>query len=294
MAAEVETEIVTAGDRRLCLEIAGEPSGQPVLVCAGTPNSRHLYQRWIADASSRGIRLIGYDRPGYGDSDACPGHSVADAASDVRAIASALELERLAVWGFSGGGPYVLACAALLPELVVAVATVGSVAPYDAPGLDFFTGMGDENLEDIRLYFDDHAAWREKTEQEREELLNVTPEQLVQSWKSLLSPVDAAALTGDFAEYCIQSFRDGLAPGVQGWCDDGTAHMSEWGFALSSIEVPVQIWHGRHDRFVPFQHGQWLAAHIPSAQAELSQEDGHLTLLVDRVPDIHAWLLRHL
>jgi pimeloyl-ACP methyl ester carboxylesterase len=59
------------------------------------------------------------------------------------------------------------------------------------------------------------------------------------------------------------------------------------------MRVPVKIWHGRHDRFVPFQHGQWLAEHVPGAEAELSETDGHLTFLVDKVGEIHDWLLAH-
>jgi pimeloyl-ACP methyl ester carboxylesterase len=82
--------------------------------------------------------------------------------NDVRAIAGALGIERLAVWGHSGGGPHALACAALLPELVSAVATFASVAPFDAPGLDYFTGMGEANADDIRLLLEDPEAARIK------------------------------------------------------------------------------------------------------------------------------------
>jgi len=67
---------------------------------------------------------------------------VADYAEDVRAIAAALEIERLAVWGISGGGPHSMACAALLPDLVPAVAVLASGAPWNATGLDYFAGMG--------------------------------------------------------------------------------------------------------------------------------------------------------
>lgn len=283
-----------AGDRKLCVEVAGDPGGFPVLVCAGTPNSRHLFQAWSDDASRRGIRLIGYDRPGYGGSDPQPGWRVADTADHARAISSALEIERIAVWGFSGGGPPTLACAALLPDLVVAAATVGSVAPYGAPGLDFFGGMGEDNVEDVKLFFADPTAARRKTEQERHELMEVTPQQLLDAWKTLLSDVDAKALTGEYAEAVVGSLRSGLAPGAQGWWDDSVAHLSDWGFQLSSIQIPVKVWHGVQDRFVAPQHGRWLARHIPGAEAELSERDGHLTLLVDGIPAVHQWLLSHL
>jgi pimeloyl-ACP methyl ester carboxylesterase len=64
----------------------------------------------------------------------------------------------------------------------------------------------------------------------------------------------------------------------------------EMGFA--EVPVPVQMWHGRQDRFVPFQHGQWPAGHIPGVDAHLTETDGQLTL-GHRVPEVHAWLLQH-
>ena len=69
----------------------------------------------------------------------------------MRAIATALGIERLAVWGISGGGPHAIACAALLPDLVPAVAVLASIAPWGAQGLDYFVGMGSENVEDFEL-----------------------------------------------------------------------------------------------------------------------------------------------
>lgn len=71
-------------------------------------------------------------------------------------------IDRLAVWGFSGGGPHALACAALLPDLVSAVASLASLAPYGAPGLDYFTGMGKDNVEDIQLLLNDPATARRR------------------------------------------------------------------------------------------------------------------------------------
>jgi pimeloyl-ACP methyl ester carboxylesterase len=237
--------------------------------------------------------LIGYDRPGYGHSSPRPGHTVADGAEDVGAIASELGVDRLGVWGFSGGGPYALACAALLPDLVAAAATVGSPAPYGAPGLDYFSGMGEENIEDIKLTLDDPAAARKKARTDWEEMMQVTPEQIVDALKSLLSPVDAAVLTGEFARTMVSAMKDGLAPGEQGWWDDSVASISPWGFELESIKAPVKIWHGRHDRFVPFQHGEWLAEHVPGAESGLSETEGHLSLLAD-VGYVHEWLLEHM
>jgi pimeloyl-ACP methyl ester carboxylesterase len=259
----------------------------------GMPGAGLLYPAEEAEAREHGIRLIGYDRPGYGGSTPRPGRTVANCAEDVRAIARALEIDHLAIWGISGGGPHALACAALLPDLVVAVASLASAAPYGASGLDYFTGMGDENVTDKKLLLENEPAARLKSRADRERLLGLSAEDMIKAFPSLLSPVDAAAFNQELAEYLFACFQLGLAPGDEGWWDDGIAYTRPWGFELAAITVPVQIWHGRQDRFVPFQHGQWLASMIPGVDAHLTDEDGHLTLPQRRLPQVHAWLLDH-
>jgi pimeloyl-ACP methyl ester carboxylesterase len=286
----VPPTIRTPDGRTLAIEEAGDPNGRPVLVHLGTPNSRHLYQPNTIDAAVRGLRLISYDRPGYGGSDPQPGRSVADCAADVRAICAELGIERLAMWGISGGGPHVLACAALLPDLVTAVVSLASLAPLDAEGLDWFDGMGELNAEDARLFLRDRAAARAKLEADREEILAASPAELADGLQTLLSPVDAAVLKNALADYLVYCDREGLAPGGEGWWEDTVAFSDPWGFGLSAISVPVLLMHGRQDKFVPFGHGQWLAAHIPGVEARLFDQDGHLTLLANRIPEVHAWL----
>jgi pimeloyl-ACP methyl ester carboxylesterase len=280
----------TPDGRTLAIEEAGDPNGRPVLVHMGTPNSRHLYQPHGIDAAVRRLRLISYDRPGYGGSTPQPERSVADCAADVRAICAELGIDRLAMWGVSGGGPHVLACAALLPDLVTAVASLASPAPLDAERLDFFAGMGQDNADGIRLFLRDRQAARAKLEADREAILAASAAGLVDALQTLLTPTDAAVLKGALADYLIYCDHEGLAPGVEGWWDDGVADASPWGFELSAISVPVLLMHGRQDMFVPFGHGQWLAAHIPGVEARLLDHDGHLTLLTNRIPEVHAWL----
>ena len=282
--------VETVDGRLLAVEEAGDLAGRPVLVHMGTPNSRHLYRPNVADAAERGLRLISYDRPGYGESTPQPGHRIADCADDIRVICAELGIDRLAMWGISGGGPHVLACAALLPDLVVAAASLASLAPYGADGLDWFADMGQDNVDDTRLMLTDEDAARVKTEKDREEFLATTADEVAEGMKSLLSPIDAAVLSGELAEYLNYSTHEGLAPGAQGWWEDSFALITAWGFELTQITVPVLLLHGRHDQFVPFGHGQWLAAHIPGVEARLLDDDGHLTLLQRRIPEVHAWL----
>jgi pimeloyl-ACP methyl ester carboxylesterase len=294
MSAMAEHQVVTGDGRTLQVLERGDPNGHPVLVHNGTPNSRLMFDPDVARAERQGIRLISYDRPGYGGSTRHPGRTVADCAADVRAIATALGIDQLAVWGISGGGPHAIACAALLPDLVPAVGVLASGAPWEAEGLDYFAGMGELNADDIRLMLEDPAAARAKCESDRMDLLEVTPSGLLEVLKTLLAPVDAQELNGELAQYMIDSGRSGLAPGADGWWDDELAFLAPWGFELESIRTPVLLLHGRYDRFVPFAHGEWLARHIPGVQAELSEDDGHLTLTRRHLDQVHAWLLERM
>ena len=290
----MERSVRTPDGRALAVEEAGDPNGRPVLVHNGTPGSRHLYQPHAIDAAVRGLRLISYDRPGYGGSDPQPGRRVADCAADVRAICAELGIGRLAMWGISGGGPHVLACAALLPDLVAAAASLASPAPFGAEGLDFFDGMGQDNSEDVQLFLRDPQAARAKMKSDREAFLSTSAAEMAAALATLLTPVDAAALNSGLADYFVYSDHEGLAPGDQGWWDDSVAEASPWGFEVSAISVPLLLMHGWQDKFVPFGHGQWLAAHIPGVEARLLDHDGHLTLLANRIPEVHTWLAERL
>jgi pimeloyl-ACP methyl ester carboxylesterase len=290
----VERTVQTPDGRTLAVQEDGDPAGQAVLVHMGTPNSRHIYGPNAIDAAARGLRLICYDRPGYGGSTPQPGRTHADCAADVRAICDALGIDRVAIWGISGGGAHALASAALLPDLVVAAASLAGLAPYGAEGLDWFDGMGQDNVDDFKLLQKDKAAARAKMEEDREEMLAASAGDLAQALKTLLSPIDAATLTGGIAEYLSYSGHEGLAPGSEGWWEDGEAQGGPWGFEVGDISVPVLVMHGRQDKFVPVGHGEWLAAHIPGAEARILDHDGHLTLLEQRIPEVHAWLSGYL
>ena len=289
-----EHEVATPDGRVLKVLEDGDRMGRPVLVHNGMPNSRLLFAPDVRSAQRLGIRLISYDRPGYGGSTRRPGRSVADCAEDVRAIARALDIDRMAVWGISGGGPHAIACAAVLPDLVMSVAVLASVAPWGAEGLDYFAGTGEWNVEQVSLMLEDPAAARAKCEDNRVQMLTQTLPELMEFLKTLLAPVDAAALTGELGQYVIDATRSGMATSSDGWWDDGLAILEPWGFEFGSIRTPVLLLHGRHDRFVPFAHGEWLARTIPGVEARLTDDDGHLTLTTHHLDEVHSWLLERM
>jgi pimeloyl-ACP methyl ester carboxylesterase len=284
--------VTTPDGRTLVVRDTGDPNGFPVLAHHGTPSLGLLYEPWIADAERRGIRLLAYDRPGYGDSTRSPGRSIADCARDVEAIADALQLERLATWGISGGGPHALACAALLPGRVAAAAAVGSPAPYDADGLDWGAGMGVDNIAEFEAAVAGASVLEPFLRGQTEGLEEATGEDVAAAIASLLAPVDQAVLVGGAAgEHLAETLRGGVAGGPDGWLDDDLAFVADWGFELATIGTPVLIRHGEQDRFVPVAHARWNASHVAGAEARITEHDGHLTLYESGIPGLHEWLL---
>lgn len=283
--------VVTADGRTLTVREGGDPNGVPVLVQNGTPASSLLYEPHLRDAEEKGIRLFSYDRPGYGESTRNRGRAVADCAQDVAAVCDALGVERFCTWGISGGGPHALATAALLPHRVAAIAALAPVAPFDAEGLDFFEGMGEQNIEEFNAVLEGEEPHLAVLERDRDEMLAASPEQLVDVWQTLLGPADREVLTGRIAAFVLESSKAGIASSLDGWFDDDVAFAQPWGFELAAIRVPVLHWQGKQDRFVPFGHGAWLSQHIPGVESRLTAEDGHITLVELRVPEVHAWLL---
>jgi pimeloyl-ACP methyl ester carboxylesterase len=154
--------------------------------------------------------------------------------------------------------------------------------------------MGESNIEEFGTVLRGRKALAPLLEAEAKALVSSDPAARVESLRSLLSPVDAEAFSGELGDYFFESAKAAFEPGADGWIDDDLAFARPWGFDVAEIRVPVLVWQGREDRFVPYTHGEWLAAHIPGAEARLAEEDGHLTLLTERIRDVHEWLLERL
>jgi pimeloyl-ACP methyl ester carboxylesterase len=167
------------------------------------------------------------------------------------------------------------------------------VAPYDAEGLDWLAGQGEMNVAEWAAVLEGREAITELCERDAEEMAGVTPEQLVAALRTILSDVDADAVTERLGEHLTDGMAHALAPGVDGWVDDDFAFLAPWGFDLERIEVPVLVWQGQHDLMVPTAHGRWLGDRIPGVEFRFSEDEGHLSLTERRVPEVHAWLGRY-
>ncbi len=279
-AVDTESFHVTSGDGRVLEGIVGGPAdGRLVIGHHGTPGSAaEIWPPHLEAARERGLRLAIYSRPGYAGSERDPDRTVASCTADTALVADALGAERFLTFGGSGGGAHALACAALLPQRVLAVAAIAGVAPADADGLDWLEGMGQENIDEFNAMNAGPKELEAFIDRWAGELRQITGERVRESLGELVSPPDAAVLTGEYAEFSAAGIRASLSTGIWGWFDDDLELTRDWGFDLASIGVPASVWQGRQDRFVPPAHGEWLAARVPGAKAYLLDDHGHLSL----------------
>ena len=171
-----------------------------------------------------------------------------------------------------------------------------SVAPYDADGLDFLAGMGEDNVEEFGLALAGERRLRPYLEQQLPALAAATAAELVRTLATLLLDIDRRCLTGPVGDDFAAAMASSAAGGADGWVDDDLAFTRPWGFAIAQIQGPVSLWQGSEDLMVPFSHGQWLAEHIPGVQAHLETGEGHLSINVgsiDRILDELISVARH-
>jgi pimeloyl-ACP methyl ester carboxylesterase len=292
MSFESHWQVITTPDGRdLEVVSAGPEDGRCLVWHSGTPSAAGIFAPALAEAVKRGLRFVTFSRPGYSASTALPGRSVGDVAADVTVILDTLGFDSFFCAGQSGGGPHALACAALLPDRVVATATLAGVAPWPAEGLDWLSGMGPENLEEFGASMKGTEALTPFLEADAANLRDVKPNAVAAALGGLVGDIDKRALSGDYAEFVSASFRRAVSTGIAGWRDDDLAFVNPWGFELSAITTPVAVWQGGEDRMVPMAHGAWLASHIAGAEQHLLPPEGHLSLALTRFGDVLDGLL---
>ncbi|MEU0568848.1 alpha/beta hydrolase [Nonomuraea sp. NPDC005983] len=272
-------EVISSDGRTIAVEEWGLPDGKAVFYLHGSPMGRLARHPDDSLFTERGIRLITFDRPGFGGSTPRRGRRVVDGAEDVAAVADALDLDRFPVYGVSGGGPHALAFAALHPERVTRVASLAALAPRDAAGLDWTAGMMAGNVRSAAVALQDRDAMAAHLGGD-----SSAPPQL--------PPSEAAVLTRpEIAAMLAAAYAEAVRPGIDGWVDDVMALFgTPWGFDPASISVPVRLWHGELDTVVPVAHARWLGARIPGADLIVRQDAGHAGHF-DATPETLDWLL---
>jgi pimeloyl-ACP methyl ester carboxylesterase len=286
-------DVEVADHRRVEVLTGGPEDGFPFVYHSGTPSGAAAFPTLVDAAAERGFRTITYSRPGYGSSTTALGRTVSDAADDTAAVLDALGHDassghagRFVTMGWSGGGPHALACSALLADRCVATEVIAGVAPYDGKDLDWTAGMGEENVSEFELAHKGGEEFEALLKFLGEAMQIVTePATVVEALGSLVGERDKeAVMTHPIGDYLIASFQQAVLDGTAGWRDDDLAFVTAWGFDVTEITSPVTVWQGTEDRMVPTGHGQWLAAHVPSARLEVSEGEGHISIVPIVIP----------
>jgi len=258
------------GRRVACAEY-GDPGGLPVLALHGTPGSRLMFALADRAARERGVRLIAPERPGYGLSDYRHSESLAQIAEDLSAVADLYEVERFAVIGVSGGGPYAVAAAAAMPDrisLLALVAPIGEVADVQLRLSRF-----------QRLLFRRLARrpWASRLFFGRLRLMVFRSPDTAYRWlMRRVRAADRELLARSGVRISLQAaMGEGLRPGVEGVAQDLRLCCSPWRLRFADIDVPTILWQGSDDPVVPPEAAYALARALPNCRLDVIPAAGH-------------------
>jgi pimeloyl-ACP methyl ester carboxylesterase len=266
---------VRAGERVVRVRDAGDSAGKPVVFFHGTPSSRldlHLAERI---AEQRGVRLVSFDRPGYGGSTPGP-FSLTSVARDAEMVADALGLERFAVFGQSSGSRYALAAAAVLGERVTGVGVAaGSLKPGPPDDMD------DDDQAAYAMLADDPAGAARIMAAGFESLVELVhgdggdDDLVVAFFEPNLPPADVELLQDPRTRAgAVANVRESLRQGAEGTGWDGVTYLSPWDFDLDDVSCPVFIWFGEQDE--PLADATWLSEHVSNPRVVIWPGEGHL------------------
>lgn len=269
--------------RRLGYLEYGDPAGHPIFFFHGFGSTRLMRHPDETIPASLGLRVISVDRPGIGLSDAQPGRRLLDWPQDVLSLARDLGIGRFAVLGWSGGGPYALACAHALPDRVTATGVISGPAPllYDRAS-EYLTRRhrGAARVAWRAPWILRVALWRWGRPQRRDPVL---------AFESAVDGMVASdqALMADprLREIMIENASEVYRQGGRGMYDEGLVLTGPWGFRPDDLTVPVHLWHGDLDDTVPAEMARHLARAIPDCHATFYPGEGH-HLLYHRWPEI--------
>jgi pimeloyl-ACP methyl ester carboxylesterase len=281
-----------ADGRLLGFQSLGDSSGRALFFFHGTPGSRLTLSPDDLIVRSLGARIIVPDRPGYGISDPKPDRSLVDWPKDVVELADQLDIGSFAVAGESGGGPHALACAFCYPRRVTMALLLSSPSPASFKGAT--QGMCPGNR--IGLTLNRYAPWLAQWMTRRAaSAFRKDPQRFLDALVTQMAPPDKTLLqNASFRSAILRDLREAYKQGGEGHFIDGQLAMTSrgWGFSLSSISVPVFLWHGDVDTVVTRNMADYLTRQLPRSKCQYVHHAGHLlTEHPDVIKQMRAVLL---
>lgn len=285
-----ESHIILPDGRRLAYAEFGNPEGTPVLYFHGAPSSR-LEPLLIGDEvwQRLGLRVVAPDRPGIGGSDFQPNRRFSDWPKDVVTLAEALGLEKFAVMGNSGGGPYAAVCAARIPERLSAAVIVSGGWQMNLP--EAKNNMPFVNR--IFLILAGHASPLLRLMlKAMGSSSTVEPEKELAKLKPRVPPTDYAAFEkSGRIEALHEIMRECMRNGTKGPAWDMRLYMREFDFKPSEIRVPVKLFHGELDVNAPIALVRRMVAELPNAQLITYDNESHLSTLCNHVDEFREAII---
>ena len=266
--------------RTLTYTDIGDPNGTCVMHFHGAPASRFLLDIYDDEFKTHGLRVVSPDRPGYGGSTPQPGRSMADWPADVEAMADALGIDQFVAMGSSSGGPYTVACCALLPDrtlggLVIAGATDMSWPPAS-------DGYPEVELEIMALDGEAVAIeyCRDRFGVDGGGFFDEDP----LTWPE---PDEVFLADEEMGQHLTRAMGEAFAQGVAGYAQDMIVQGRPWPFNPAAISCPVRVLHGELDDITPMAHSRHTARVIPDAEFDTVAGHGHASIM-DEIPRLTA------
>jgi pimeloyl-ACP methyl ester carboxylesterase len=259
--------------RQLCYATLGDPRGRPCFLFHGWPGSRLMGSLLDDLCRERGVCLVAPDRPGFGRSDPQPGRTLLDWPADVAALAEHLAWDRFAAVGISNGGPYALACGAALPARLTGLAVVSGMGPIHRPG------ARDSLAAQVQLTFSLNALSPLASEAVVWVLAfgaRVAPMFMASQMRLAAPPPDQEVFDRPEVFAALQAeYAEAFAQGAAGLNAEIALMRQRWGFALSTIPLPVHLFHGEKDVNVPPELAQQVVAELTDPRARFIPDAAH-------------------
>lgn len=243
-------------------------------------NSRLEVRILVEYAQQSGIRLIGTDRPGIGNSDFKKGRQLLDWPVDIIELADNLNVGQFAVMGVSAGGPYALACAYSIPDRLTACGIVSGVGPVRVHFYQRFPWF-------LKLMMWAMGRFFRNEKSAKKAILNFTRNWPEADRKTLLVP--------EIQDLWVTSLTETFRKGAKGLMYDTIlVEAQPWDFKLEDVIFPdIYLWHGELDKDVPVIMGKTIEMQLPHCKANYYSDLGHLSVLVNKGMDILETLMKH-
>lgn len=275
---------VTSGQRFGVVEY-GDPTGYPILALHGAPASRLMFE--VADAPARelGLRLIAFDRPGYGLSPRDYGATLPSRTAIFAEIPDAMHIERFAMIGVSGGGPYAVALAAALRDRVTALGLISPLGPV----ADVASRSSPDPVRlsmAHRAFFLDlpRHPWVLRANAEiAMRSFRAAPRFFSNAFVHALPVSDRATLAREevvtsIIDMTLEATNNGIGGGIA----DLEIYAEPWHVDYAAITAPTRLWQGTEDTIVPSEATFRLANMIPGCELKRVHGGGHFWIY-DRI-----------